>query len=197
MKNKRNLILTILIIVILGVIGGLAICQKNYNITKEDILKDMFSTKSYETEVTYDVKNSRGQFQEKGKIFYDENVGTKIALDDREQLFEKDKITINYTKDGKTYEVGRDYDQFYRFMFINELKNLCNEEHEFTYRWNDENEKSEIILEFKNLNGNQNFSKEIVVIDAKKRVPKEAKIYDRDDSESILIRFNNFIRSKN
>ena len=166
-------------------------------LTPEDILEDMFSIESYETEIIYDVKNSRGQFQEKGRIYYDEEVGTKIVLDDREQLFEKDKIIINYVKDEKTYEVGRDYDQFYRFMFINELKDLCNEEHEFTYKWNDENEKSEIILEFKNLNGNENFSREVMIIDAKKKVPKEATIYDRDDSESVSIKFNNFSKVKN
>ncbi len=135
--------------------------------------------------------------KKKGRIYYDEEVGTKIVLDDREQLFEKDKIIINYVKDEKTYEVGRDYDQFYRFMFINELKDLCNEEHEFTYKWNDENEKSEIILEFKNLNGNENFSREVMIIDAKKKVPKEATIYDRDDSESVSIKFNNFSKVKN
>ncbi|MGV2804153.1 hypothetical protein GNF85_10805 [Clostridium perfringens] len=197
MKSKRNAILIILLIIILGVIGGLAIYQRTYNLTPEDILEDMFSIESYETEIIYDVKNSRGQFQEKGRIYYDEEVGTKIVLDDREQLFEKDKIIINYVKDEKTYEVGRDYDQFYRFMFINELKDLCNKEHEFIYKWNDENEKSEIILEFKNLNGNENFSREVMIIDAKKKVPKEATIYDRDDSESVSIKFNNFSKVKN
>ncbi|CAG9354083.1 germination lipoprotein GerS-related protein [Clostridium perfringens] len=197
MKGKRNAILIILLIIILGVIGGLAIYQRTYNLTPEDILEDMFSIESYETEIIYDVKNSRGQFQEKGRIYYDEEVGTKTVLDDREQLFEKDKIIINYVKDEKTYEVGRDYDQFYRFMFINELKDLCNEEHEFTYKWNDENEKSEIILEFKNLNGNENFSREVMIIDAKKKVPKEAIIYDRDDLESVYIKFNNFSKVKN
>lgn len=197
MRGKRNTILIILLIIILGVIGGLAIYQRTYNLTPEDILEDMFSIGSYETEITYDVKNSRGQFQEKGRIYYDEEVGTKIVLDDREQLFKEDKIIINYFKDEKTYEVGKDYDQFYRFMFINELKNLCNEEHNFTYRWNDENEKSEVILELKDLNGNENFAREVIIIDANKKIPKEAIIYGREDSESVSIRFNNFSKVKN
>ncbi|MDZ5254616.1 germination lipoprotein GerS-related protein [Clostridium sp. LIBA-8841] len=197
MRGKWNTILIILLVIILGVIGGLAIYQKTYNLKPEDILEDMFSIESYETEVTYDVKNSRGQFQEKGRIYYDEEVGTKIVLDDREQLFKEDKIIINYFKDEKTYEVGKDYDQFYRFMFINELKNLCNEEHNFTYRWNDENEKSEVILELKDLNGNENFAREVIIIDANKKVPKEAIIYGREDSESVSIRFNNFSKVKN
>ncbi len=77
MKSKRNAILIILLIIILGVIGGLAIYQRTYNLTPEDILEDMFSIESYETEIIYDVKNSRGQFQEKGRIYYDEEVGTK------------------------------------------------------------------------------------------------------------------------
>lgn len=197
MKRKTNALLIILLIAILGIIGSLAIYQKNYKATKEEILKDMFSLESYETEIIYDVKNSRGQFQERGRIYYDKEVGTKIVLDDREQLFEEDKILINYFQDEKTYEVGRDYDEFYRFMFIEELKNLCNDEHEFTYRWGDEEEKSEIILEFNNLNGNENFKKEVMIIDAKKGVPKEAIIYGRDEVESVSIRFNNFNKVEN
>lgn len=196
MRDKRNTILVIILIIILGIVGGLAVYQRTYNLTPEDILEDMFSIESYETEITYDVKNSRGQFQEKGRIYYDKEVGTKIVLDDREQLFEEEKIIINYFKDEKTYEVGKDYDQFYRFMFINEIEALCTEEHNFTYRWNDENEKSEVILELSNLNGNENFSKEVIIIDAKKKVPKEATIYGREDSQSVSIKFNNFNKVK-
>lgn len=36
-----------------------------------------------------------------------------------------------------------------------------------------------------------------MIIDAKKKVPKEATIYDRDDSESVSIKFNNFSKVKN
>ena len=53
MKSKRNAILIILLIIILGVIGGLAIYQRTYNLTPEDILEDMFSIESYETEIIY------------------------------------------------------------------------------------------------------------------------------------------------
>lgn len=192
MKNKRSTILIILLIIILLVVGGLATYQKFYDVTPEEILEDMFSTEAYETEITYDVKNSRGQFQERGRIYYDKEVGTKIVLDGREQLFKDGKIIINYFKDDKTYEVSEDYDEFYRFMFINKLKDICNQEHNITYKWNDENEKSEIILELKDLNGNENFEREILKIDAKKKVPKEAIIYGREDSESVVIRFDNF-----
>ncbi|MGG5460341.1 germination lipoprotein GerS-related protein [Clostridium sp. B9] len=196
MKDKRNTILIMLLVIILIVVGGLATYQKFYDVTPEEILEEMFSIKSYETDVTYDVKNSRGQFQEKGRIYYDEEMGTKIVLDDREQLFKEDKIIINYFKDDKTYEVAEDYDEFYRFMFINKLKDLCNQEHNITYRWSDENEKSEVILELKDLNGNENFAREVIIIDAKKKVPNKAIIYGRNDAESVVIKFNNFNKIK-
>lgn len=197
MKDKGNTILMILLVIILVVVGGLAAYQKFYDVTPEEILEEMFSMKSYETEVTYDVKNARGQFQEKGRIYHDEEVGTKIVLDEREQLFKDGKIIINYFQDDKTYEVGEDYDEFYRFMFVNKLKDLCNQEHNISYKWNDENKKSEVILELTDLNGNENFKKEVMVIDAKKKVPKEAVIYGRDEAESVVIKFNNFNRVKN
>lgn len=196
MKDKQNTILIIILIVILGIVGGLATYQKFHDVTPEEILEEMFSLETYETEVTYDVKNDRGQFQEKGRIYYDKEVGTKIVLDDREQVFKDDKIIINYFKDEKTYEVSEGYDEFYRFMFINKLKDICNQEHNITYKWNDENEKSEIILELKDLNGNENFEREVLKIDAKKKVPKEAIIYGRENSESVVIKFDNFSKVK-
>lgn len=196
MKDKQNTILIIILIVILVIVGGLATYQKFHDVTPEEILEEIFSLEAYESEVTYDVKNDRGQFQEKGRIYYDKEVGTKIVLDDREQIFKDDKIIINYFKDEKTYEVSEGYDEFYRFMFINKLKDICNQEHNITYKWNDENDKSEIILELKDLNGNENFEREILKIDAKKKVPKEAIIYGRENSESVVIRFNNFSKVK-
>ncbi len=196
MKDKQNTILIIILIVILVIVGGLATYQKFHDVTPEEILEEIFSLETYEAEVTYDVKNDRGQFQEKGRIYYDKEVGTKIVLDDREQIFKDDKIIINYFKDEKTYEVSEGYDEFYRFMFINKLKDICNQEHNITYKWNDENDKSEIILELKDLNGNENFEREILKIDAKKKVPKEAIIYGRENSESVVIRFNNFSKVK-
>ncbi len=39
--------------------------------------------------------------------------------------------------------------------------------------------------------------KKIMIIDAKKKSSKEATIYDRDDSESVSIKFNNFSKVKN
>lgn len=196
MKEKQNTILIIILIVILVIVGGLATYQKFHDVTPEEILEEIFSLETYEAEVTYDVKNDRGQFQEKGRIYYDKEVGTKIVLDDREQIFKDDKIIINYFKDEKTYEVSEGYDEFYRFMFINKLKDICNQEHNITYKWNDENDKSEIILELKDLNGNENFEREVLKIDAKKKVPKEAIIYGRENSESVVIRFNNFSKVK-
>lgn len=196
MKDKQNTILIIILIVILVIVGGLATYQKFHDVTPEEILEEIFSLEAYESEVTYDVKNDRGQFQEKGRIYYDKEVGTKIVLDDREQIFKDDKIIINYFKDEKTYEVSEGYDEFYRFMFINKLKDICNQEHNITYKWNDENDKSEIILELKDLNGNENFEREVLKIDAKKKVPKEAIIYGRENSESVVIRFNNFSKVK-
>lgn len=196
MKDKQNTILIIILIVILVIVGGLATYQKFHDVTPEEILEEIFSLETYEAEVTYDVKNDRGQFQEKGRIYYDKEVGTKIVLDDREQIFKDDKIIINYFKDEKTYEVSEGYDEFYRFMFINKLKDICNQEHNITYKWNDENDKSEIILELKDLNGNENFEREVLKIDAKKKVPKEAIIYGRENSESVVIRFNNFSKVK-
>lgn len=193
--KSRTILLLIILSVIVCVVGGLAIYQKKFfEIKPETILKELLSKKSYHTDITYIVKNARGQFKEEGKLEYNKGKGVKLILADKEQIFEDEKITINYLKDNKTYYVNKDYDNFYKYMFINDMHKYMNYENNVNYLLEEAEGKKTIKLEFFLLSGNDNFYKEVLLVDANKKVPIKAIIYDKKDEERIVIEYNNFTR---
>lgn len=194
MKN-RTIVLLIILSVIVSVIGGLSIYQKKFfKVKPEAILKELLSKKSYYTDITYIVKNARGQFKEEGKLEYNKGKGVKLIQSDKEQIFEDDKITINYLKDNKTFCVNKDYDSFYKYMFIHEMYKYMKYENNVNYLLEETEGKKTIKLEFFLLSGNDNFYKEILLVDANKKVPTKAIIYDKKDEERIVIEYSNFTK---
>ncbi|MPQ43138.1 germination lipoprotein GerS-related protein [Clostridium tarantellae] len=196
MKKKLSTILFIILLIIIAIVGGLAICQKKVTkITPEDILKKTFEVNAYNTDITYTVKNARGQFEEEGCIEYHKDQGTRIKLKNKEQLFKNDKITIKYSNEDKIFEVNKDFDNFYRYLFINEIPSFLRDENTISYNLQTLEEKQYLILEFNTLSGNDNLYKGKILIDAVEKVPVETIIYDKKGEERIIAKYKNFNRS--
>lgn len=189
----RNKILIGIIVLILAISGGLALfatCKKDVNPKK--IVSDIVETKSYKVDITYTTKNSRGEFTEDGNISHDEKEGTKITLKDKEQIFTKDKIKINYFEGNKTYTVDRSYDEFYRFFLFNELPQYINKEG-VQLKTGIDDEKNKIILTFKTDSKNQNFDNIKFIVDSKAKTPESLVIYDINGKERVVVKYNNFL----
>lgn len=195
MKNRKITLLFLLLVVIALVVGGLAIYQRKFTpVTPESVLKGLLSPKAYSTDVTYNVKNSRGEFREVGKIQYDADEGTRITLNDKEQLFTEDKIIIKYFKDDKTFQVDKDFDNFYKYLFVNEMPRFMEHENNVNYSWETVNEKECLVVEYLLLSGNENFYRQVTYIDCKNKVPVSSVIYDEKGNERITVEYSNFIK---
>lgn len=197
MKNKKSTLVILLLVVItliLG-IGGLALYQRRLTpVTPESVLKGLLNLKGYSTDVTYSVKNSRGEFREVGKIQYNLEEGTKITLNDKEQIFTDDKIIINYFKDNKTFKVDKDFDNFYKYLFVNEMPKFMEQENNVNYSWETVNEKEYLKIEYLLLSGNENFYRQVTYIDCKSKIPESSIIYDTKGNERIAVEYSNFIK---
>ncbi len=191
-KNIKSRILLILLFIILIIVGGLAIHEKLFKVYPEDILKKVSEVKSYSSDVTYLFKNQRIEYKEDGKQIYHNKYGMKLCLSDREQIYKDDKIVIKYTRDNKTYEVDKDYDEFYKYTFINEIQKFLTSNSEAKYSYETYEGKKCVIVEFNTLSGNDNIYKEILIIDAKKAVPLRIDIYSKKEEERVTIYFKNF-----
>ncbi|SHK60344.1 Outer membrane lipoprotein-sorting protein [Clostridium cavendishii DSM 21758] len=191
----RNKLLLILLAVIVIVVSGLAIYQFKFKHSIEDDLNKLRSMKSYSTDVSYTFKNYRTEFKEEGKQYYNEKYGMKLNVGDKEQIYKEDKIFIRYPKDNKSYEVSPDYDNFYRYTFVNELNKFLVPGENTKYKYDTHEGKKCIVVEFENLNGNENMSKEILFVDASKLVPLEINIFNKKGDDKVTVYFKNFSTS--
>ena len=197
MKFKKTTLITIILVIVAIGVSGLALyIKKTTPITPHDIVRGMISATSYTTDVTYVVKNARGQFKEDGKIEYISGENTKITVSDKEQIFMEDKIVIKYFKDNKIFNVSKDFDSFYKYMFINELPKFLEYENNVSYSWETIGGRECLMIEYLLLSGNDNFYKEVFVIDKKNKVPLNAVIYDNKGNERITVEYKNFIKAK-
>lgn len=190
MKNK---ILMGIVVLILVVIAGFAVfSSKQKEKDPKTIVKEVTELKEYKVDITYTTKNSRGEFSENAGITHTENDGTKLTLQDKEQIFTEEKIKINYFEGDKTYTVDRSYDEFYRFFLINELPQYLNN-NDVEYKVGSEKEKNHIVVNFKTDSKNQNFYRVEFIVDAKEKAPESLVIYDINDKERVIVNYKNFI----
>lgn len=188
MKKK---ILLILLLLILLIFGGLAVYQLKFKSSIEDDIQKIRTIKCYSTDVNYVFKNSRGQFKEAGKQYYNDKYGMKLVLGEKEQIYKDDKIVIK-NGDNKKYEVDSSYDNFYRYTFINELNEFLIPSDNIKYSYDTFEGKKCIVIEFNSLNGNENMQKEVLLIDAKKLIPVQINILNGKGEDKVTVTFKNF-----
>ena len=184
MKNKILLSITVLILVIVGSLAFFDSYKKNSDPNK--IVKDIITATEYEVDIEYTTKNSRGEFKEKGKIFHKNNE-TKLVLEDKEQIFSKDKIIINYFDGDKHFSVDRSYDEFYRFFLLDELPKYLKEK-KYTQ------EEDKLTINFKTDSSNRNFVEARLIVNLREKEPESLVIFDEKGKERVTVEYSNFIR---
>lgn len=190
---KRNRLLLILLFFIVGVVAVAAAYQKLYKVTPEEILDEIKKVNAYTVEVTYVIKNARGEIKEQSIQFYDKTIGTRVDFgQDRILIYKDNKIFIKDLKSNNTYEVDNNFDQFYKLAFLNEVGKYILNDEEFKYHYSDIEGKRFLILEFSTLSSNENLYKEVFIIDIEKKSPREMIIYDKRGNERGRITYNNY-----
>lgn len=195
MKKQKNILLNIIllatcIICICGILTYRVIVNTN---KPENILNKLLNINNYSTKVTYVVKNSRGEFKEEGLIEFSKNEGTKITLVDRIERFSDGKIYMEYINENKNYTVSEDFDNFYKYMFINYVPKFLNDENNVIYSNEIMDDTECYIIEYLLLSGNDNFCREKLYIDLKNKKPLKAIVYDKNNVERLKISYSEFI----
>ncbi|MGL4655355.1 MAG: germination lipoprotein GerS-related protein [Sarcina sp.] len=185
MKNKILISIVVLILVVVGSLAFYTSYKQNTNPDK--IVKDIIMAKEYEVEVEYTTKNSRGEFTQKAKIFH-ANDETKLVLEDKEQIFSKDKIKINYFEGDKHFTVDRSYDEFYRFFLLNELPKYLNGKG-VKYNQNEDI----MAIDFKTDSLNNHFSTAKLTINLREKEPEALVIFDNAGKEKVTVKYSGFI----
>ena len=185
MKNK---ILVSIVVLILVVVGSLAFFTSyKQNNDPQKIVKDILMSTEYEVDVSYTTKNSRGEFTEEAKISHT-NDETKLVLKDKEQIFSKDKIKINYFEGDKHFTVARSYDEFYRFFLLNELPQYLSKK---DVKYNQVEDK--MVIDFKTDSLNKNFSDVKLTVNLREKEPEELIIFDNTGKDRVVVKYNGFV----
>lgn len=185
---KKTKILISIVVLILIVLGSLVFYKTyKHNNDPNKIVKDIVNATQYTVNVSYTTKNTRGEFTEEGKISHTKDE-TKLVLKDKEQIFSKDKIKINYFEGDKHFTVDRSYDEFYRFFLLNELPQYLNKKDAKINQAN-----SNMTIDFKTDSLNRNFASAKFTVDLDKKEPKELIIFDETGKDRIVVKYNDFV----
>lgn len=186
---KKKFFIASLIIIPFISIFLIVVFRVKFYPTNEEIMDSLKGIEYYKADVEYVIKNSHGEYKEDTTIFFGSDMGMRIEFEgDRIKVYKDNSIKV--TGDNKEYQVNSSFDYVYPLSFISYiLENSVSEVYRGTEEWGDR-EYLEVVIKLSETNRHISYGK--LYIDKKERKPIGIKIYDIDNNESIIIKYNNF-----
>lgn len=193
---KKKILFLILILLVIGLSFG-AIVYLKFSRSDEKIISDIRELKSYQCDVRYIIKNSRGELKEETNQLYSDNKGNRVDFgEDRIQVYNNEgKVKVWDKILNKGYETTvQDY-SFYSISFINNLSKYLNDgstmEMEYDKEINKRYLKVNVVLD----NNNPNLDRAILYVDIYERVPEKLLVFNKKEELIVEAFYNNFIRN--
>lgn len=160
-----------------------------HNETKEEIVADVKDNEGYSANVQYTIKNTKGEYVEKTKLFYGKDVGARIDHENGEKEIYKNG-TINIFNGKDEYKIDEDFDVLYSLGFINNLlEQKIISIYEKQEEWGDtEYLEIDISLQTKN----DHIKKVKTYINKKDKTPILTKVFDKNGQETVEILYTDF-----
>jgi len=162
----------------------------------EKIISDIRELKSYQCDVRYVIKNSRGEIKEETNQLYSDNKGNRVDFgEDRIQVYNNEgKVKVWDKILNKGYETTTQDYSFYSISFINNLSKYLNDgstmEMEYDKEINKRYLKVNVVLD----NNNPNLDRAILYVDIYERVPEKLLVFNKKGELVVEAFYNNFIR---
>ncbi len=180
----------ILILAILFMAFSLIGCKEIIPSDKK-ALKQMKNLKNYSCNVEYTFKNQRDEDLYEGKQYYVKDKGYRLDIgEDRTNVYIDDYIYVQDKKAGKKYTLIKDFDEVYKYTFINEILSLLSHPESKVYL--SEEQEGYVIFEFIIPSVNRNIAKGLLYINSSTLKPELEKIYDLKGDERVEIKFKEF-----
>lgn len=193
MKRKLIIILVILLLLFLGLFYKfvyLRFAPKN----PEDILSDLKSLKSYTCDIHLKIKNSKQTIEENCNQSYMVNLGYRLDIgSDRIWTFFEDKSVVKDLTNSKIYETEKDFDELYKYTFVNQYVNLLFSNEEYEISTEEEEGKNYMVVTLSIYGESDNLKKGSLYIDEKTKLPYKLLIYNEKDSQVVEVKYENFV----
>lgn len=180
----------VLILAILFMAFSLIGCKEIIPSDKK-ALKQMKNLKNYSCNVEYTFKNQRDEELYEGKQYYVKDKGYRLDIgEDRTNVYIDDYIYVQDKKADKKYTLIKDFDEVYKYTFINEIISLLSHPESKVYL--SEEQEGYVIFEFIIPSVNRNIAKGLLYINSSTLKPELEKIYDLKGDERVEIKFKEF-----
>lgn len=192
---KRKILFLILILLVIG-LSFCSIVYLKFSRSDEKIISDIRELKSYQCDVRYVIKNSRGEIKEETNQLYSDNKGNRVDFgEDRIQVYNNEgKVKVWDKILNKGYETTNQDYSFYSISFINNLSKYLNDgstmEMEYDKEINKRYLKVNVVLD----NNNPNLDRAVLYVDIYERVPEKLLVFNKKGELVVEAFYNNFIR---
>lgn len=194
---KRNLIIILVIIslLILGIFYKF-IYLKIAPANPESILSDLKMMKSYTCDIDLEIKNAKQTIYEKCRQSYMNNDKYRLDIgNNRVWIFLKDKSIVKDLNNSRIYETEKDFDEIYKYTFINQYINLLFSDEEYEISSQEENGEKYMVVTLSIYGESDNLKKGALYIDEKTKLPYQLLIYNENDSQVVKVKYENFIEN--
>lgn len=193
--KKRVLFLILILIVIILSLSSIVYLK----ISRSDdmIITNIRQLKSYQCDVRYIIKNTRGEVKEETNQLYIADKGNRVDFgEDRIQVYNKEgKIQVWDKNLNKGYETSTEDYSFYEISFINNLSKYLNDESTMEMEYDKEVNKRYLKVNIVLDNNNPNLDRAILYIDIYDRVPEKLLVLNKKGDLVVEAIYNNFTRN--
>ena len=188
---------TIWLMSILCIILCFGGCKERVQSEKK-VVKYIENLNTYSCDVEYTFKNEKDQDKYSAKHYYMKNEGYRLDLgEDRVNIYKGDYIHVEDKKAGKKYDVIKEFDEIYKYTFLNEIVDLTSHPESKVYAEdNEESDKHYVVIEFIIPSTNRNIARGVLYMNSLTLKPEVEKIYDLKGEERVEIRFNDFVANE-
>lgn len=190
----KKVIWIVSILCIVLCFGG---CKERIQPEKK-VVKYMENLKNYSCDVEYTFKNEKDEDEYVAKQYYMKDEGYRLDLgEDRINIYKDDHIYVEDKKAEKKYEVIKEFDEVYKYTFLNEIVDLTSHPESKVYAEDiEESDKHYVVIQFIIPSTNRNIAKGELYMNSLTLKPEVEKIYDLKGEERVEIRFNDFIANE-
>lgn len=168
-------------------------CKENRIENSEQAFDYLKGIKNYISDVRVTFKNGRNEESILIKQYSSSKNAYRLDLqNDRSFIYKDDKIYVRDIKNKLGYFIDENFDEIYKYCFLNEYIKLIYSMDEVKYFEEDYGQGKNYGTKVNLPTNNLNVSYGVLYLDGEKYIPTRLEIFDNMDKQRILIEYLNF-----
>ncbi len=191
---KKNSIISLIIIVSFGLIFFIVfrIVGSEKSLDMNSLIRNIKEVKSYSSNITIEVINSKEKYTYEGIQKYKKDVGGKLELKDRNFIFKGEDIFVKDKIGSQEYKLSTEFDEVLKYSFIDEYIALIYTNQNLNFQEEETTGEKILLVDVILPGNNRNLYSGVMHYDIRANMPKKIVIYDTNKGERIMYTYENF-----